>query len=433
MKKILPIIMLIIIFILSFCVINTQAELYNGLFDLSFLVEDIVIYKKLPDNTIKQSISVLHKLIQKDPYNIELYIALANNYNKMNRYEDALTLLKEASFIDANYSSLYLAIGETHDLMGNKDDAIYAFEKMVEVDYLNYKNHFTLGMAYLRRHNFSHAQDEFNKTIEINPFSASAYYYLGLIALQDNNFEQALVLFSNAVKLQPAMYQALNNIGVIYQKHKQDNESSKYFTKSIEFNPNYDIGNFNLGRLLLKRGNYQEAKEKLEISLSQNKEREKTYYLLGLICEQLNQIMESVEYFKYLSEHYPENISYTSILAQLYTRMKDYKSAEQCYVSLLGNNKVNAYILVNYGIVLEKLKMNDEASVMYKDAIRQRPTYTRAHMLLAKYYLRKFQFSNTFKELLKSGNYLYSSIMIIILVSIFVIVVCLSLKIFFHH
>jgi len=423
-----------IYFVFCFVFVGTVFANFNqdGLFDFSLAQQ-----KQKPTSTITyasltQSIRTLRGLLKDDPLNSEVYVALALNYTRINEYDKAITVLTGARDFGENSPLLNETLGDIYDKKRDFDNSIASYEQLVEVDFLNYSAHLKLAYAYLKQARFSNAYRSYKKVIEINPFVSDAYYYLGLISIYEKDYSAAKTYFEAVIEYDNSQVYALNNLGVLAQRFDQEWDALRYFQSAITAYPKYEIALVNLGRLLLKKGRYAQAQQHLELALDINPKREKTYYLLGVIYEYKKEHANAIKMFLYLSAAYPKNINYSLILARLYKSTSDFERSEKCYLSLIDSNDVSRHCLIDYGILLSDMNRSNDAIGIFEQLLETNPNDSRTHFLLAKEHLVRFQLGQSLRHYFKSGRYIYTSVMIIALVFMFIFVVILSFKIFFQ-
>jgi tetratricopeptide (TPR) repeat protein len=426
----------IFVFLIALCLCITpcvRADIsQDGFYDYSGITQKVLPLSYAGDDVLSQSIQTLYSLIKSNPLDGDLYIALAQNYLQKNEIDKALDCLNHAIDSKIETSPIYAYIGDVYFFTSAYEKAVHFYKQAVSLDYLNYENHLKLGHAYLHVSDFANALASYKKSVEINPFCSDAYYACGIIALYQNKYEYARNLFIQVIAFNDIHIQSLNNLGVLLQQDKNEWDAIAYFQKTIHINPNYEIGLINLARSLLRKGKVAIARQYLERALSLNNRRDKTYYLLGMIYEQTNELLKAIEMFLYLSESDPSNENYLYILARLYAERKDFIQAERCYLKLIELFGSTRYYLIDYALLLVEMERYDDAVKSFNNLLMSDHADFRAHFLLSKLYLKQLHFPLFIHHLIKSGNYLYSSITIVFLVLVFVFVLFLSVKVFFQ-
>lgn len=388
---------------------------------------DISYDKKL----LVESSHVLQTLLKSDTYKPIIYASLARNYFDLDEIDKSFEIVKQAEAEGVDSAELYAIKSDIFARMGEKDEQLAALDKMVALDFLNDTSHVKKACVLLRESRYLEARRGFMKAIEINPFNVSAYYNLGLIALYRHQYNKAEYYIKKAATLDEKLYYAHNNLGVIALYNNQDEVAINNFKKAIESNEYYEIGLFNLARVLIKKGHYEKGQQLLERAYRINPKREKTIYLLGMLAERERNFDKAIVYFNQLVELFPQSIDYNSILAKLYIKTDADEDALIVYEKMSNMSGISVKHLVDYGIILEKKGKTESAKSLYLKAIQHNLAYTRAHYRLALRYFQEGNIKLAFYEFLKSGTYVYSSITIAILMCIFLIVVFFTFRIFF--
>jgi len=199
-------------------------ELYEQV--LASRPDDIGSYAHLADtwHYLRQpqtAVNILHQGLQRKPDSMELKSKLGVFLTEINRYDEAVVLLKEVLAADAGDSSNWNYLGVAFFRMKNFIKANEAYEKALALDPQNAMAYANLGSLYLAR--FVAAKDEsvrvkavsaFNKAIELDAKSVAAYNGRGAACKFVGQDEAALEDWWKVLELQPDFIDAYFNIAV---------------------------------------------------------------------------------------------------------------------------------------------------------------------------------------------------------------------------
>jgi tetratricopeptide (TPR) repeat protein len=189
----------------------------------------------------KEKIRFIHNKVQRNPYNAELRVILANAYYRDGRYHDAQQELEEAIRLVPGYAEAHCNLAIALQAQSQLDAASRYYKSALDIDstmvealsglgtLLCRLERHAEGLKYLEkvladdpqrsgtRYNLAvayHKVDDFRQAIHhletllsydaiypgARPALARAYYSQGLITLQAEKNEEALVLFDKALE-----------------------------------------------------------------------------------------------------------------------------------------------------------------------------------------------------------------------------------------
>ncbi len=181
------------------------------------------------------------------------------------------------------------------------------FENALKVNENNHVAHANLGAAHLFEKNFEKAIYHYKKTLEIKPyystkedekhktFLATAYSQLGNKYLRENKDQLALEQFHHALSFDSGFVAIHYNMGNIYFRKLQYLKAANHYKQAIILGGNSpDISN-NLAISLTKTGEYEEAKNLLELILNSNQGDYISAYILACVYSAMDKPDSAVD------------------------------------------------------------------------------------------------------------------------------------------
>ena len=204
---------------------------------------------------------------------------------------NALKLFNQSYFEGAKQKSL-----------GNYDKAIIEFKNALDILPEHHECMYQLGSIYLKLNKFEDAEYWSEKALGINK-NYNFWYYeqLGRIYIKSNKFEKAASVYSKIIEKEPSRKEIYEKAADAYVQVAKYNDATIFLNKYIN-----------------KFGHDEDICRKLE-----------RIYLSN------NQINEAYKIIKLLSETYPGNIKYLSLLAELQVKNKYYNEARFTYYKIL--------------------------------------------------------------------------------------------------
>ena len=111
------------------------------------------------------------------------------------------------------------------------------------------------------------------------------------------NYKEALRFFQEALKLKESN-DCLNYIGCCYLELNDFKAAGELFLKLSDDNPDWERPAFNLGRVLLKSGHFEEALSAFKEAETRNPNDEDVYYYLGVYYYEAKDYTTAKDYFK---------------------------------------------------------------------------------------------------------------------------------------
>ncbi|MAJ44150.1 MAG: hypothetical protein CMF96_05305 [Candidatus Marinimicrobia bacterium] len=198
----------------------------------------------------------------------------------------------------------------------------------------------------------------YENIIDINPKFAMSYFRLGRIYYNDNNLEDAVYFFRKAIDLNPfnsTYNNYITNIAKklakegndIFRRKDYENAAQKYI-QSTKVDPTYTEAYYRAGKSFYMLGDYDTAKEKIELGLENNSQHVQSLKLIGDIESKEGNNSEAVVWY-------------------------------QRAIKTNSNYHIAHYAL---GKSYFKLEKNEEALNSLKNAVMVDPTYAKAYELI---------------------------------------------------
>ena len=231
--------------------------------------------------------------IEKSPLEGSFYLNLYETLKKLNRLNDALSILFFAKIlslkdkvIDYKLAKLYSNLKNYmeadviyKDLIRDKtsekevlynyslnlihfkkeNDAISFLEKLKMFDEKNYMIFALLGLAYYKLKNFDLAEKYYLQAININKNSEEVFSNLGNCYEEMNMTIQAIDCYNKSLKIKPNNQSALNSLATLSYFNNDIKEAEKLYSLSIKFNKNNYEAKYLLSQCQLTQLNFEKG------------------------------------------------------------------------------------------------------------------------------------------------------------------------------
>ena len=182
-----------------------------------------------------------------------------------------------------------------------------------------------------------------------NPNEPNLFNITGACYSEIGSINLAIDNFQRAVNLKPDYAEAHYNLGVVLQKNGEDEEAYKSYEKAIAIKHAYPQAHNNIGMINLKKRNLNEAVKSFEWAVAYNPNYVEAHNNLGATFQELMQFQKA---------------------------MYQYEKA-------LSINPKFAQALNNLGASLEIFGQREKAFENYNKAIQENPRYYEAHRNLS--------------------------------------------------
>lgn len=236
---------------------------------------------KNPNN--EKAIEVYKKAIElkNDNYSfVRASLNLAKLYEGMQKYDDAIELLRAAIKVEADYAELYNASGLIYLANGNTeaekardkmsqasgkanpfktsyDYAVKFFEKALEVQQRYPEASTNLGIAFLKQGKLAKAIKQFEETLVKDPNFAGAHYNYANALIINGFYEKAISHLQKAAALDPEMEEAFYSLGKAYEHLNKFTEAEKAFKAAITIRKDYVLAKNAYDSLRKKREDFR--------------------------------------------------------------------------------------------------------------------------------------------------------------------------------
>jgi len=204
-----------------------------------------------------EAVALLENVLQNDPEVIQARLLLSNAYIKLKRPLDARTQLDAVLKQDANHVQALILMASVLRDMNRYEDMISLCQKALSVDPNSTQALSLMGNAYMDHKEYIKALPPLQKAAEIQPnltqyqqSLAACYIYLK----QYTDAERILNIIGRDYPKFPLVH---FHLGLVADEQGNLVQAETGYRKEIELNPKSVPARFNLGKLLLKKGDFE--------------------------------------------------------------------------------------------------------------------------------------------------------------------------------
>lgn len=223
----------------------------------------------------EQAIAAYDRIEADSPLRSSADIQTATNLNQLNRFDDAVKVLKSLIAREPeNYNAL-LSLGNLYRLNEKWLDAADAYtQALARVDEPGAKNwsvYYFRGIAYERAGRWENAEPDFRRALRFQPEQASVLNYLGYSLIEKRiNLTEAFEMVEKAVSLRPNDGYIVDSLGWGHYQLGRYEEAAKLLERAAGLRPEDAVINDHLGDALWRVGRKLEAKFQWQYALDSN-------------------------------------------------------------------------------------------------------------------------------------------------------------------
>jgi len=258
---------------------------------------------------------------------------------KLEKFREAMDLVKETLALDTKNPELSLNQGLLFSKEGQHEEALTSYERAIELkpDYAEAWSNRGVALNDLRHP--EEALASYDRAIELKPDYAEAWSNRG-VALNDlRRHEEALVSHDRAIELKPDYAEAWSNRGVALNDLRRHEEALASYDRAIELKPDYAVALNNLGNTLNDLRRHEEALASYDQAI-------------GLK---------------------PDYVEAWSNRGNALNDLRRHEEALASYDRAIGLKPVYAEAWSNRGNALNDLRRHEEALVSYERSIELKP------------------------------------------------------------
>lgn len=244
----------------------------------------------------------------------EIYLDLAMEYENLNDYQGAITVLKSAIKYNPNNEGAIYEVAYCYDQIGDYEKAIQCYSDFIDENPYSFTAWYNLGNAYSKLEKFEKAVWAYDYCVLINDEFSPAYFNLGNAYLSMDKFQLSIDNFEKCMELDGEDGLALCYIGESHEQLGNYELAKHYYYRSIEFVP--DLPEAWLG--------------------------------LGIVNDLEGKTIEGIQLINKAIELDPSNGSFYHVLAGAHEKIEDWESAHQAYLLSLELDPNNDEALSDY-------------------------------------------------------------------------------------
>jgi len=285
-------------------------------------------YQKRNDNA--EAIKIYEHILRKYPKNKNAKIALEKFQKK------SITKKSDFEFLFKLYNSSEFKKGLEESLIKLENDSKNPFLNNL------------IGIFYFKLKDLNNALKYYQLSLSFKPDYIEPYNNIGNLYLEKNEYEKSYSFFSKSLKLIQSLQESefkrniysntMLNIGNLLFKQKNYEEAKKYNEEVLELDPNNVLALSNMGACLSFLGKDDDAVKVLEKSLKIDNKNILALNNLSSIYSRNNKYESGITIGEKMVEYFPNDERSYKSLAKIYLKLENKQKAKEYYTKVLQLN-----------------------------------------------------------------------------------------------
>ncbi|MBV9622476.1 MAG: tetratricopeptide repeat protein [Acidobacteria bacterium] len=225
------------------------------------------------------------------------YQTLAQIAERQDSSEKALAYLMAARKQDPENPEILFDFGKLCLKRNLVDDALPALTKAVALKPDEDSYVYVLGSANVASGNLPNAAKLFGRLLEKHPRDAILNYAIGAVHYLEGKYTEAETSLKQSLAIEPDQIAASYYLALTYDAIGDDERAIPIFRNLVSVHPQHAPSYVKLGGVLVRRHQYDEARQDLERGVSLDPESVEAHYQLGVLLRRLGKTEESENQF----------------------------------------------------------------------------------------------------------------------------------------
>jgi len=220
-------------------------------------------------------------------------LTLAQIAERQENSEKALSYLVAAKKREPENPEVLFEFGKVCLERNLLDDALPALEKAVAMKPDQDSYVYVLGSANVARRNYTVAASLFGQLLQKKPQDAILNYAVGAVYYLQGKYTEAESSLKQSLAAQPDQIAASYYLGLTYDAIGDDDQSVPIFRNLLKSHPQHAPSYVKLGGILLRKHQYDEARQDLERAVSLDPDSAEAHYQFGMLLSRLGKTAEA--------------------------------------------------------------------------------------------------------------------------------------------
>jgi len=325
---------------------------------LDFMLEEARLLKDKED--FQGSLDACERYVALKPDDAEGYVARANAYYNLARYDLVERDAKRAIELDPTSLQAWLALGFAKLQANDPDAALGLFEYVLGLvkhpDAMLGK-----GKCLAMSDRYFEAMEIFKQTTDLDPENPAVYYEMADTLFLMGYFDESVKYATQCLALDPKFAGAYVVLGMIASRLRQDEKADRLIELALQFDPTNPFALNEKAYSLHSEGRDDEAMVCVDKAIEEFPTYSDAFCTRGMILYYKSDFDEALKMFDTALQYTPEHLVALTGKANVLVQDNDYDEAMRLYDFVLKQNPDFAEACSGKAMLLRLLGQEDEA------------------------------------------------------------------------
>ncbi len=313
----------------------------------------------LQNGRTRAAVEIFEDLVTQVPEQADAHFYLGVALAKEHLKTEAIAAFNKALDLQPGLADAHWALALLFNERGDGfDEALKSADRGLALAPNSAYGHFVRGFILCSRGENDRAEGELARAIELDESGAHAHYYLALIYLRRQDDKNAIQAMERTIAADPSYTEAYYSLGTLYARSGREDDGQRMIElfqqmsstdmeedhyRRLLYRKSQPVtgskraaGHFNLGLVLLKRGELEAALAQFRSAVEADPSYPEAHHNIGVVLSLQGLHDEALVYFKKAVELNPEYALAHKNLANTYLVRGAYREAEMSFKQALS-------------------------------------------------------------------------------------------------
>ncbi len=236
-----------------------------------------------------------------------IYLAIAQAYQRMGRFESALKVLDQGKGRAPKDLEILENLALLHQVSRNAEKALKTYGELLELRPHNPDYHFRAALLCLQTNRNDDAVKHFEELVKLGQATPEVWRPLGSIYLEQKKYKEARETFEAWIKDAPDDEPAYLAVAQVFRAKDDIAGLEGWYRKTLDENPDFHAVRFELQEFYMAQGNDEAAIQLYQDALEIDAQDMFSVSQLGGLYLQTNDTLKAREMFERLLEMRPDD------------------------------------------------------------------------------------------------------------------------------
>lgn len=316
--------------------------------------------------------------VNKRPQNPRAHDGLAEAYDELGRFPEAIHHRREAVRLQPNESTYHYNLAMTLAAANQRDEAIRHYQRALELDPNEPRTHNNLAILLGETGNDAVALSHYAEVVRLRPADAFYRYNYGVALMRAGRYADAVASYEAVLRLQSDHADAHFNLGTALMRLNRVQEALEHYVAALKLKPADSEDRITFGGALLVANRPNDALTEFRRVLSVRPQAVEAMFGAGNALAALRQTEEAVRQYEAVLHLAPDHVATHFKLANALLDLDRVSDAVVHYHAALKLTPNDAEAHHNLGVAFARQERWAEARREFETALSLKPDYADA-------------------------------------------------------